>query len=359
MRFIVEFWLRWDRIRLWLWRTFLIAVGARRLTPSPWGKKPGQYSTGVAAILDGDTGGGLYRPAHVEQDPAVDPAEPTDESSSTGNDHGWSNCTMAAGAMALDYHTQGRLKKHGGHLRHKQGDLSGGTDLYDLRDAWGAYGETLSIRSGGGWAKVKDDRADGRMLVMQGSGNVPGSATFDGGHACAVSPETHSDGRWLFGDPLATDWQWVSESSIRTWAEHWQGSIAYAASAAFPASSSTPPPPTVVEPDCPPEVDPTPFIQDGYDAGSQAALDDVFRQWQPGHTVPTPEIENPWGAAIWGAAKWELWPYPLVNLMRAVAPATWNEAGWTASVWEVEEVPPEPLAAAVWAVGWGQAVFDS
>ena len=103
--------------------------------------------------------GGLVPPAPPPPGPASDPAEPTDESGDTGHDHGWSNCTMSAGSMALAFHTQGRLGPWGGDLRHSpsQPDMTGGTDLYDVAAAWGdlrrgapgAHGRGLGGRAHG------------------------------------------------------------------------------------------------------------------------------------------------------------------------------------------------------------------
>src|SRR4051812_27702756 len=165
-------------------RALAVLAGLRRLTPRPGEELP----WALTWVEDpGDTGG-PYRPSHRRQDPSSDPAEPNgSESSSRGNDHGWSNCTMASGADAMAYHTGGASKPWGGDLRHRQGDLDGGTDLYDLRDAWAASGHTLTIRSGQGWSKVVADHDAGRAIVIQGSGEVPGAGSFTGGHACCIS----------------------------------------------------------------------------------------------------------------------------------------------------------------------------
>jgi hypothetical protein len=197
-------------------RWLAVWLGIRRLSPA-LGQLPPGWTVIVPRL---DTGGG-YRAAHRRQDPAADPSEPFgSESSSTGNDHGWSGCTMSAGADAIAYQSpQGSVTPWGGDLRHRQGDLSGGTDLYDLRAAWAELGETLTIRSGAGWSGVVAAHDEGRAIVAQGTGNVPGSQSFDGGHACSIPPESHTDGRWLFGDPLASDWQWVEPSAIRSWME--------------------------------------------------------------------------------------------------------------------------------------------
>lgn len=184
---------------------------------------------------------GWYRPAQKPQDPDVDPHEPASgESYDAGHDHGWSNCTMASGAVTLDFHTLGALNLWAGDLRHAPGqpDMTGGTDLWDVQKAWAYYGQELEIRSGAGWSALQSDRAAGRAILLTGEGDVPGSATFDGAHAIAVLPETHSDGRWLQADPLCTGPEWVTEAALREWAERLQSSINYARTAAHPPASS-------------------------------------------------------------------------------------------------------------------------
>jgi hypothetical protein len=182
---------------------------------------------------------GWYRPRHKQQNPDVDPHEPTSESANAGYDHGWSNCTMASGAMALDFHTLGQRDVWAGDLRHAPGqpDMTGGTDLWDVEKAWAHYGEDLDIRSGDGWAECRADHDEGRALILTGEGNVPGSATFDGAHAIAVLPEVRDNGDWLIADPLSTGPEWVTEASLRTWAERLQSSINWARTAAHPPTS--------------------------------------------------------------------------------------------------------------------------
>lgn len=336
-------------------RAVLIALGIRRTTPRPGELLPGPGTGDTGGA--GDTGGGWYRPTFRKQDPAADPREPGGgESSSRGTDHGWSNCTMASGAMALDFDTLGDRELWGGDLRHKQGDLEGGTDLYDLRAAWSAYGRTLTIRSGAGWEGLKDDREAGRFLVVQGEGNVPGSETFDGGHACVVGPETNGDGKWLFGDPLASGWQWVTASSIRDWMEAWAGSgLAWARSAAHPASTDPPPP-----------ADTTPYDQadldraedrgyaagqaagyrtgsrQGYQAGWVAAGDEAVVVWVDWLDAPPPGPIDAWDAGAWSD--------PMTRTLAAVAgeddpcppapgaPARWARGRMPAPVWDAGQV---------------------
>lgn len=205
--------------------------------------RKGEHGPILETLVGGiaDTGGGWYRPPFRTQNPSVDPQEPSGgESSSAGTDHGWANCTMSAGAMVLAFHTLGATDKWGGHLRHNQSDQSGGTDLNDLKQAWSAYGETLSIRSGAGWDDVEKDRAAGRAIVLQGEGGTPGAGTYTGGHAIAVMPETKSDGKWLIGNPECSGYEWVSPSALRDWAENWSSSIAWARSDAHLPAGEAP-----------------------------------------------------------------------------------------------------------------------
>lgn len=155
-----------------------------------------------------------YRPVFRQQKPSADPYEPwPGESSARGDEHAWNNCTMTSGAMALDYHTRGAKRLWGGQLRHRQSDLTGGTDLDDLQRAWSSLGYTLAIWSGRGWDDLMAAHRVGRAIVCQGIGDTPGSGTYKGGHAGILLP----DRAW--GDPLATRWQSVPLADIRRWME--------------------------------------------------------------------------------------------------------------------------------------------
>lgn len=336
-----------------VWRAIEIFLGGRR--PSP---RPGELLPMWSYHADdpGDTGG-AYRPSHRRQDPGVDPREPGGgESSSTGSDHGWANCTMSSGADALAYHTRGGKALWGGDLRHAQGDLSGGTDLYDLRDAWAAKGETLTIRSGAGWSAVTAAHNEKRAIVIQGSGNVPGSATFDGGHACVIGIETRSsDGYWLWGDPLVTEWQWVSSSSIRSWAERWQSSIAFATSRVVesaPDPEPAPPPNVSTYPpgNSPAELKRYAAQQSEIAVGMAGAeLVGFWADWLRGGPAAASDT---WDGGVWagiaelleavdpcdagGAARWarSSEPEPVAAAAHALEHrATWGERGWLEVLW--------------------------
>lgn len=337
----MPWWLR-DLLARLLPRSWAVRLGIRHL--SPWGKWP-SASREVPPI---DTGGG-FRAAYRMQDPSKDPKEPGGgESSSAGNDHGWANCTMASGAMALAYQNpRGSKAPWGGDLRHRQSDQSGGTDLYDVKEAWAEYGETLTIKTGSGWSGVKKYHDEGRALVVQGEGNVPGSESFDGGHGCVIAPETHSDGRWLFGDPLATGWQWVSQSSIRDWMEN-LSSGCYFAIGEKPAGEPVPPNPTDPDTGGTPTPDRYPEgYRDGhafgYVDGEAATMDMVFRSWEP-WTAPPIFDSSAWDDAVWDTSVpygdvWVTEPIPIGLIRSAQTPPSWRDARWTGALWGVDTQP--------------------
>jgi hypothetical protein len=339
------------------WRWLLIRLGIRRITPGLNGPIPGRLT--IVEPL-GDTGG-AYRPKHRPQDPAKDPDEPYGgESSARGQDHGWSGCTMSSGADAMAYGSAGELTPWGGRLRHAQSDLEGGTDLQDLREAFEELGETLTIKSGQGWGAVVDAHEAGRAIVIQGTGEVPGAGDFAGGHACCIGTETHSDGRWLWGDPLCSDWQWIQPGAIRSWAERWQSSIAFAVA----AKPQAPPPP---EPPPPPAPPPAPCysredlelaVEYSVDAALVAAGDALVGGWLEWIRAPRPAPVDSWDRGSWADAELEVldeiegdetdpcapgepasWsrgrlPFPVEDALAAMlVPATWDASDWRAAAW--------------------------
>lgn len=249
---------------------------------------------------------------------------------------------MSAGAMALAFATDGGKAPWGGDMRHHQSDLSGGTDLYDLDTAFAYYDVSFSVKSGTGWDDVQRYRKEGRAIVIQGEGNVPGSESFDGGHACVISPETQSDAsKWLFGDPLATGWQWVSESSIKEWAQRWNSSISFGITSANlppePEPEPEPEPPDPGNPAGPPEGKGCDCKHESESAVMRSQDADVatWFDWlrEPGEPVPQPVadaiacIQN--GPGAWGAAKWRQ------NIYEPPPPPPENAARWDASNWTV------------------------
>ena len=137
--------------------------------------------------------------------------------------HENNNCLMASGAMALDYHTRGRLQVWGGNLRHRQTDQVKGTDLNDLRTAWASYGETLDIRTGKGWAGVIAALAEGRCVLLAGdSGDLDGSCAEvqDTAHGIIVHPDRDTAGHYRYGDPWCSlpGWKWATAAALRLYA---------------------------------------------------------------------------------------------------------------------------------------------
>jgi len=141
--------------------------------------------------------------------------------------HENNNCTMVSGAMALDYHTAGLIRKRGGDLRHKQLDQVGGTDLSDVAYAWRKYGQTLAIAQG--WAGIRTRLGEGRCIILQGdSGDLDNSCSEsqDVAHAVLVHPDTHSSGAWLIADPWCYvagsnglgKWQWLVREDVYRYA---------------------------------------------------------------------------------------------------------------------------------------------
>jgi hypothetical protein len=303
-------------------REFALAVGLRTLSPLA-GWVP-NHSVEVPAI---DTGA-AFRPDWRMQDPAKDPSEPFgSEGSSAGNDHGWSNCTMVSAALVYAYHVKDKTGPQGGNMRHNQDDLSGGTDLYDAKTAWSRYGnQTLTIKSGAGWNAVKAAHDEGRAILIQGEGNVPGSESFDGSHACAIGIETNSEGKWLWGDPLASGWQWAKPGEIKAWAERLHTSILFAVSKIVEDA----PAPAPVEPDeeCPPY--PVPDYAYAEASAVAAYQSELLREswyWVQHPTMPM--------------------PFPIVHLAAMEPNGQWNVAKWNETTWHLDES----------AGRWGTAVW--
>ena len=143
-------------------------------------------------------------------------------------------CTMSAGAMALDYHTLGAIQRWGGELEAHQSDHVGGTDLYDLADAWRYYGQTL-LQGTGGWAGVKAALALGRAVVVQGDyDRIPTAFSCQPGfndlHAEVLIPSLVS---WAsIGDPLCRAFKSIPEAYLKAYAEKLSTNVRFAVSAA-------------------------------------------------------------------------------------------------------------------------------
>jgi hypothetical protein len=260
---------------------------------------------------------------------------------------------MSSSAAMVGYATAGASLPWGGDMRHHQGDLDGGTDLYDARTALAAYGVTLTIRSGAGWSALVADHDAGHPLVVQGGGrDVPGAGSYSGGHACAIGVGEDSGGRWLLGDPLTDAWQWIAPGDIKAWMEAWQGSCAWGR---IPKVATTPPP------DQPP--DPAPPGQPCPPCPPEDCTDELTRYqdalvgaWMTWLAAPRPGAADVWDGGAWSSpplaasailddpcppdptlapAAWSRGvPFPLSDALEAQAtdPA-WDGADWRQVAW--------------------------
>jgi hypothetical protein len=176
----------------------------------------------------------MYRPLFRPQYP--DPTTTLD----------WSNCTMASGAMALDFHTQGKVQMWGGELRKLQSDQIGGTDLGDLQRAWLKAGYILVNRSGKSWNDCIVDLKNGKGVVLQGDYDVFTGAdtcqgSFNGDHAVYLNPEFFDGGTTIaVGDPLCKSFKRIKITTLKAYAEKFgtrvlgKGQILYAVTRAWP-----------------------------------------------------------------------------------------------------------------------------
>jgi hypothetical protein len=147
-----------------------------------------------------------------------------------------SNCLMAAAAVGLDYHTLGGKTSTGKQMRAYSGDLSGGTNTDEIERAWQrGYEEDPVTRDGQPWAKVLEDLAAGRLVMLQVWAATVGSqlclsGTGQYGHGICVAPEPRTfEGtkQWLVADPWCKParWKWVDESRLRAGADRWANKI--------------------------------------------------------------------------------------------------------------------------------------
>jgi hypothetical protein len=133
---------------------------------------------------------------------------------------------MESGAMALDYHTHGAIQVWGGELLAKTGlsdaAIRDGTNFDDLKKAWFAYGRSLIDRRGSPWTEFLQRLQEGRAVILQGDYDQFTLASrcqdnFLGNHAILVLPEK-SGGSWLVGDPLCSDFKFVPEYELFSYA---------------------------------------------------------------------------------------------------------------------------------------------
>lgn len=185
----------------------------------------------------------MYRPLFRPQYP--DPTTTLD----------WLNCTMSSGAMALDFHTQGKVQKWGGELRKLSGDTSGGTNIDNLSTAWTKLGYTIIDRREKTWNDAIVDLKNGRGVVLQGdydvlTGDDTCQGTFDGDHAVYINPQFYDNNTTLaVGDPLCKGFKRIRITVLKAYAEklgrrvYGDNRILYATTRAWPEVVTPPPPP--------------------------------------------------------------------------------------------------------------------
>lgn len=138
-------------------------------------------------------------------------------------------CTMESAAMALDFHTLGKLKLWGGNLvahcgRSASTIIGHGTSLNNAQTAWKYYGQTLTIKSGHTWNDLLADLKAGHGVVLQGDYDQFSLATrcqdsFRGPHAIYLNPEFSSGTNILMQDPLCSGGKFVSAAELKNFAE--------------------------------------------------------------------------------------------------------------------------------------------
>jgi hypothetical protein len=143
-------------------------------------------------------------------------------------------CTLVSGAMALDFQTLGRVRRHGGELVPHcgkspaaiRGEVPGtkaGTNLGHVEQAWRHFGETLVRRTRRLWVDAQRDLDEGRAVVLQGdydqlSLRTRCQANFTDDHAILLLPQ-RTVGHTLVGDPLCTTFNFWPDAELRAYAE--------------------------------------------------------------------------------------------------------------------------------------------
>jgi len=171
----------------------------------------------------------FHRPAPVNQFYRLEYDEVTDHYVKTtpwndivnGHDFDAENCMAAEGAVALDAHTNGRIRTSPAGIRNYQTDFSGGIGVDDVQDAWQRhFGQTLWTPRDFNWDDllyaVRQRRhvaaaADYRKVPDAYKYQLPGN--FD--HALGIDAWRSSDGALLVFDSLSTGPRWQPQSSVR------------------------------------------------------------------------------------------------------------------------------------------------
>lgn len=203
----------------------------------------------------------MYRPIQRKQI-----GDPTTTLDSTA-------CTLEAGAMALDFHTLGKLQLWGGNLAVHCGKTyayiaAHGTSLPDIQKAWSYYGYTLVNKTRHTFKDMMADLQSGRGVILQGdydqfSYETKCQKNFLGNHGIYLNPEfgtkpTTANPEFLgvtvlMMDPLCGAPKYVPATELRKFAEKFARpilgtqspqQILYAVTAAHPSTPVPVPTPT-------------------------------------------------------------------------------------------------------------------
>lgn len=134
-------------------------------------------------------------------------------------------CMAAAGAVALDAHTAGRVRVNAGQIHDHQTDMSGGIGVDDVKRSWSAgWLQYLATPSTFGWDDIMHAVTVERRNVIIGVdyGKVPYDYQVQKGGTFqhAINLDDHqSDGRVYRFDSLDTRAIWTPQSAYRAAAE--------------------------------------------------------------------------------------------------------------------------------------------
>lgn len=137
-------------------------------------------------------------------------------------------CTMESAAVALDFHTGGRINVWGGQLVPYCGKTIAqikdrGTNLIDAQRAWAHWGQSFTNLTGQAWLRAESELNKGNIVLLQGDYDQFNLAercqdNFLGTHAIVVLPRK-SGYSWLTYDPLCKTFKYISSTDLRRFAE--------------------------------------------------------------------------------------------------------------------------------------------
>jgi hypothetical protein len=170
------------------------------------------------------------------------------------------NCTPTSLAMALNQVSRGTINETGSQIRElvkpveETNPTSPGWSLPDAVLAARRLKVRIAAVDKGPWSSLVQLRQQRGVLLQGDSDQFPNgcSGAFDGDH-CIYLPggATHSDGRWLIGDPICDAWRWEDPDVVKAYAGKFAGPglARYAYTDRIPAIAL--PPDTATEPDMP------------------------------------------------------------------------------------------------------------